>query len=155
MFERVAVVGATGAVGRLIRRLLEEREFPFERLRFLASARSAGTPLDFRGEPVTVEELRPEVFEDIDLAIASTPDDVAAEFVPWAVERQTEKARSRSNAPSGVLPSSRGARRSAAVLSETATATSPWNTRGMGRSRSQVAAATGNDASWNAVDPKR
>jgi aspartate-semialdehyde dehydrogenase len=89
MFERVAVVGATGAVGRLIRRLLEERGFPYRQIRFLASARSAGTQLDFRGETVTVEELRPEVFDDIDLAIASTPDDVAAEFVPWAVARNT------------------------------------------------------------------
>jgi len=87
VFERVAVVGATGAVGRLIRRLLEEREFPFEQIKFLASARSAGSKLTFRGEEHTVEELTPESFETLDLAIGSTPDETAAEFVPWAKER--------------------------------------------------------------------
>jgi aspartate-semialdehyde dehydrogenase len=89
MLDCVAVVGATGAVGRLIRRLLEEREFPYGKIRFLASARSAGKELPFKGQSVTVEELRPEAFDDIDLAIASTPDDVAAEFIPGAVERGT------------------------------------------------------------------
>jgi aspartate-semialdehyde dehydrogenase len=88
MFDSVAVVGATGAVGRLIRRLLEERDFPCSRIKFLASARSAGKQLEFKGRQVTVDELRPQAFDDVDLAIASTPDDVAAEFAPWAVERQ-------------------------------------------------------------------
>lgn len=87
MFETVAVVGATGAVGRIIRDLLEEREFPFRRIKFLASARSSGSTIEFGGETHTVEELRPDVFEDIDLAIGSTPDPIAKEFVPWAVER--------------------------------------------------------------------
>lgn len=89
VFESLAVVGATGAVGRLIRQLLEERDFPLKDIRFLASARSAGSQLTFRGEQHTVQELRPEAFDDIDLCIASTPDDVAKEFVPWAVERGT------------------------------------------------------------------
>lgn len=87
MFESIAVVGATGAVGRIIRALLEEREFPFKRIKFLASARSAGSTIDFAGEKHPVEELRPEAFEDVDLAIGSTPDPVAKEFAPWAVER--------------------------------------------------------------------
>ena len=87
MFESVAVVGATGAVGRIIRQLLEERKFPCERFTFLASARSAGKTLTFGGREYTVQELRPEAFDDVDLAIGSTPDDVAAEFAPWAVER--------------------------------------------------------------------
>lgn len=87
MFETIAIVGATGAVGRIIRDLLEEREFPFQKIRFLASARSAGTTIEFAGEKHPVEELRPEVFEGIDLAIGSTPDGVAKEFAPWAVER--------------------------------------------------------------------
>ncbi len=87
MFDCVAVVGATGAVGRLIRRLLEERRFPYGKIKFLASARSAGKELPFKGQSVTVEELTPEAFDHIDLAIASTPDDVAAEFIPGAVER--------------------------------------------------------------------
>ncbi len=87
MFDSIAIVGATGAVGRLIRSLLEEREFPYERITFLASARSAGSTIEFRGRTYKVEELKPEAFEDIDLAIGSTPDPVAKEFVPWAVER--------------------------------------------------------------------
>jgi len=87
VYESLALVGATGAVGRIIRRLLAERNLPYQRIKFLASARSAGKTIEFKGQDVTVEELRPEAFDDVDLAIASTPDDVAAEFVPWAVER--------------------------------------------------------------------
>lgn len=89
MFQSLAVVGATGAVGSIIRQLLEERDFPLTDIRFVASARSAGTTLPFRGKDVTVQELKPEIFDDIDLCIASTPDDAAAEFIPWAVERGT------------------------------------------------------------------
>lgn len=87
MFESIAVVGATGAVGRLMRSMLEERNFPFERIKFLASARSAGKDIEFAGKTYQVEELRPEAFEDVDLAIGSTPDPVAKDFAPWAVER--------------------------------------------------------------------
>ncbi|HWA97828.1 MAG TPA: aspartate-semialdehyde dehydrogenase [Pirellulales bacterium] len=87
MFESLAIVGATGAVGGLIRQMLEERSFPIDRVKFLASARSAGKTLTFRGREVTVEELRPESFDDVDLAIGSTPDETARDFVPWAVER--------------------------------------------------------------------
>jgi aspartate-semialdehyde dehydrogenase len=89
VFESLGIVGATGAVGRIIRQLLEERQFPLQRIKFLASTRSAGTELQFRGEKLTVEALRPEAFDDLDLCIASTPDDVAKEFIPWAVERGT------------------------------------------------------------------
>jgi aspartate-semialdehyde dehydrogenase len=87
VYEHLAVVGATGAVGRLVRELLTQREFPYRKIKFLASARSAGSKLSFRGEEHVVDELRPEAFEDVDLVIASTPDEVAAEFVPWAVDR--------------------------------------------------------------------
>ena len=87
MFDSVAVIGATGAVGTIIREILEERRFPYRTIRFLASKRSAGQQLDFAGKKYTVEELVPEVFDDIDLAIASTPDETAAEFVPWATAR--------------------------------------------------------------------
>ncbi len=86
MFETIAIVGATGAVGGLIRQLFEERNFPHQRIKFLASARSAGSTIDFGGKTHTVEELTPDVFADIDLAIGSTPDPVAKEFVPWAKE---------------------------------------------------------------------
>jgi aspartate-semialdehyde dehydrogenase len=87
VYENLAVVGATGAVGGLVRELLEQRRFPYKSIRFLASARSAGTKLTFAGEAHTVQELRPQAFDEIDLVIASTPDEVAAEFAPWAVER--------------------------------------------------------------------
>jgi len=87
VIETLAIVGATGAVGAIIRRLLEEREFPVTRVRFLASKRSAGTTLTFRGEQHVVEELTPEAFAGVDIAIGSTPDEVAMEFVPWAKER--------------------------------------------------------------------
>lgn len=87
MFDSIAIVGATGAVGRLIRQMLEERSFPYEKITFLASERSAGTKITFKGEQHTVELLCPEAFDGIELAIGSTPDPVAAEFCPWAVER--------------------------------------------------------------------
>lgn len=87
MYESIAVVGATGAVGGIIIRLLQEREFPFEKIKFLASKRSTGKTIKFKGDTHPVEELTPEAFEGVDLAIGSTPDEVAAEFAPWAVAR--------------------------------------------------------------------
>ena len=86
MFETIAIVGATGAVGGLIRRLLQERDFPHQRVKFLASARSAGSTIEFGGKSHTVEELTPQAFEGVDLAIGSTPDPIAEQFVPWARE---------------------------------------------------------------------
>jgi aspartate-semialdehyde dehydrogenase len=87
VFNTIAIVGATGAVGTIIRRLLEERRFPARNFKFLASGRSAGKTLKFCGREVVVEELRPEAFAGVDLAIGSTPDEVARDFAPWAVER--------------------------------------------------------------------
>jgi len=87
VYENLAVVGATGAVGRLAQQLLVERDFPYKTIKFVASARSAGKPIEFKGEQHTIEELRPEAFEGVDLVIASTPDDVARDFIPSAVER--------------------------------------------------------------------
>lgn len=84
---RLALAGATGAVGQIVRQLLEDRNFPFQSISFLASLRSAGQKIIFRGEEHCVKVLEPDAFNDIDLVIASTPDEVAAEFVPWAVQR--------------------------------------------------------------------
>ena len=84
MYENIALVGATGAVGTIVRQLLEERDFPFQSMRFIASKRSAGSKLTFKGEEYTVVELGPNAFDGIDLIIASTPDEVAAELIPWA-----------------------------------------------------------------------
>jgi aspartate-semialdehyde dehydrogenase len=87
MYDSVAVVGATGAVGTIILQLLEERKFPFKTIKFLASQRSAGSTLTFAGKPHTVEEMTPQAFEGIQLVIASTPDDTARDFIPEAVKR--------------------------------------------------------------------
>ena len=81
----MAMVGATGAVGRIMVQLLEERPMLAKTYRFLASARRAGSKLKFKGQDYTVELLEPAVFKGIDLVIASTPDEVAAEFLPAAI----------------------------------------------------------------------
>ena len=86
VFKTLAVVGATGAVGRIMLQLLAERKLPVGKYRFLASARSAGTKLEFLGKEYTIEELTPTCFEGADLVIASTPDDVAQKYLPYAVE---------------------------------------------------------------------
>ena len=66
--------------------LLEERSFEAGNFKFLASARSAGKPISFKGREYKIEELRAEAFQGTDLVIASTPDDVAGELLPAAVE---------------------------------------------------------------------
>ncbi|APZ91768.1 aspartate-semialdehyde dehydrogenase [Fuerstiella marisgermanici] len=86
MFDTVAVVGATGAVGTIILDLLEKRNFPAKNFRLLASARSAGKQLQLAGKTITIEELTHDCFEGVDLVIASTPDDTAAEYLPSAVK---------------------------------------------------------------------
>lgn len=83
--KTVAVIGATGAVGRIILQLLEERSFPAETFRLMASARSAGTKVNFRGSEHVIEEVTKDSFGGVDLVIASTPDETAAELLPRAV----------------------------------------------------------------------
>src|SRR3954469_14709821 len=68
---RVGVVGATGQVGAVLRRLLEEREFPVEQIRFFASARSAGTTLPWKGEEIVVEDAATADPSGLDIAIFS------------------------------------------------------------------------------------
>jgi aspartate-semialdehyde dehydrogenase len=82
----VAVAGATGAVGRKMLEILQERNFPVNRLKLLASARSAGTSLGFKDEQVTVEELRHDSFEGVDIALFSAGAGVSREFAPSAVK---------------------------------------------------------------------
>lgn len=86
-FRTLAVVGVTGAVGRIVLQELEKRNLDVQKYVFLASKRSAGKEIQFKGETYTIGLMCPEAFKDIDIAIASTPDEVAAEFTPWAVER--------------------------------------------------------------------
>ncbi|MDQ6735302.1 MAG: aspartate-semialdehyde dehydrogenase, partial [Nitrospirota bacterium] len=83
---RVAVVGATGAVGAEMIEVLEERKFPVEALFPLASARSAGGTVLFQGQDVTVEELTNNSFEGIDIALFSAGADVSREYAPIAAK---------------------------------------------------------------------
>jgi aspartate-semialdehyde dehydrogenase len=83
----VAVLGATGLVGSLILALLAERHFPIKRLKLLASKRSAGGTIVFRGQAVTIEEARPEAFDGVDLVLASAGGSVSASLAPEAVKR--------------------------------------------------------------------
>lgn len=80
---RVGIVGATGAVGREVLKILKERHFPAAELRLIASPRSAGRHV---GE-IPVNVISGEVFADLDLAIFDTPDPVAEEWVPVAARR--------------------------------------------------------------------
>jgi aspartate-semialdehyde dehydrogenase len=81
----VAVVGATGAVGEVLRQVLSERAFPARAWKFLASERSAGKAVEFRGRSYPVEPLRPEAFAGVDLAFFSLPASISREFAPIAV----------------------------------------------------------------------
>lgn len=83
----LAVVGATGAVGTVMLDLLSTREDVWGEIRLVASARSAGKVLQVRGEDVTVIELTPEVFDDVDVAMFDVPDEVSAQWAPIAAER--------------------------------------------------------------------
>ncbi len=80
------MVGATGAVGEQILEILEQRLFPVNELRLLASQRSAGSVLQFGRKRVKVEELDKESFEGIDIALFSAGDGVSAQFAPIAVD---------------------------------------------------------------------
>jgi aspartate-semialdehyde dehydrogenase len=82
----LAVVGATGAVGDLMRRVLAERAFPVRSIRFLASEKSAGKSVEFAGKRHTVELIRPEAFVDVQIVLSSTPAGVSKEFSPIAAK---------------------------------------------------------------------
>jgi aspartate-semialdehyde dehydrogenase len=81
----VAVVGATGAVGEQMREILEERQFPVDELRLLASERSAGQFLPFQGHQLPVRVLNEDSFKDIDIGLFSAGGSVSAKFAPLAV----------------------------------------------------------------------
>jgi aspartate-semialdehyde dehydrogenase len=80
----VAVVGATGAVGEVMRQVLLEHNFPLRSIKFLASERSAGKPIDFKGKSYPVEPLRPEAFVGVDIILSSTPAGISREYSPIA-----------------------------------------------------------------------
>src|SRR5919112_2669815 len=83
----LAVVGATGSVGTVMRELLSSRKNVWGEIRLIASARSAGKELDCRGEKIVVHELAPEAFDGVDVAMFDVPDEVSLEWAPVAVSR--------------------------------------------------------------------
>jgi aspartate-semialdehyde dehydrogenase len=83
----LAIVGATGAVGSVMRSIVSERADIWAEVRLVASARSAGRTLQVRGEDVEVRALTPEVFDGVDLAMFDVPDEVSAEWAPVAAAR--------------------------------------------------------------------
>ncbi len=82
----VAVLGATGAVGQEMIKILAERNFPVGRLVPLASARSAGKTLKFRGEDVVIREARDEAFQGVDIVLGAAENDIAQKFAPAIVK---------------------------------------------------------------------
>lgn len=85
----VAVVGATGLVGRKMIQVLGERDFPVGRIGLFASRRSAGKELEFKGHMHKVQELTPDVFDGYELALFSAGAAVSKEIAPHAVQHQT------------------------------------------------------------------
>jgi aspartate-semialdehyde dehydrogenase len=84
--KHLAIVGATGAVGIEMMKVLERRNFPVASLRLLASPRSAGKILEFRGEQIVVEPLSENSFKGIDIALFSAGGGISKEFAPHAVK---------------------------------------------------------------------
>ena len=89
MAGHVAVVGATGAVGQEFLRVLEQRRFPYDKITFLASARSAGKSIPFQGEPHKVAELTEDSFKDVDIALFSAGGSISKKYGPIAAQAGT------------------------------------------------------------------
>src|SRR6187551_1315396 len=81
----VAIVGATGVVGRTMIQILNEREFPVRELRLLASGRSAGRTVAIEGRTLEIAEAVPDAFEGVDIALFSAGADISTELAPAAV----------------------------------------------------------------------
>jgi aspartate-semialdehyde dehydrogenase len=86
MSVNVAIVGATGAVGQEFLNVLAERNFPIRTLKVLASARSAGKTVGFKGQTYTIEELTRDSFKDVQIALFSAGGSISKEFAPAAVQ---------------------------------------------------------------------
>ena len=84
---RIAILGATGVVGREITKISDELGIEYESIKFLSSAKSAGTKLEFQGKEYTVEEATPEVFDGIDIVMASAGASTSKMFAPEIVKR--------------------------------------------------------------------
>ncbi len=83
----IAIAGATGAVGRVMREILEERDFPVNQLRLLASERSVGKKFGFDGKDLEVELLQNDSFNNIDIALFSAGANISKKFSPVAVKK--------------------------------------------------------------------
>lgn len=83
----IAILGATGVVGREITNITNELNVKFENIKFLSSARSAGTKITFQGKEYTVEEATPESFDNVDIVMASAGGSTSQKFAPEIVKR--------------------------------------------------------------------
>lgn len=84
---RIAILGATGVVGREITKISEELNVEYESIKFLSSAKSAGSKILFKGQEYTVIEAKPEVFDDVDIVMASAGGSTSKLFAPEIVKR--------------------------------------------------------------------
>ena len=84
---KVAILGATGAVGQEMIKILMERRFPIEELHLLASARSAGKKLTIAGKEYTVEETTEHSFDGMDIVLGAAENDIAEKYLPIAAEK--------------------------------------------------------------------
>ena len=82
----VGILGATGAVGREMLKVLEEREFPVENIRLFASKRSAGKKMFFKGKEYEIEEAKKGIYTGIDILLGAVENKQAKEFIPSAIE---------------------------------------------------------------------
>jgi aspartate-semialdehyde dehydrogenase len=82
----VAVLGATGVVGREMVKILEERNFPVQNLKLLATEKSTGIFINFQGEQIKVEKITPQSFENVDIALFSAGKEASIKFAPFAVK---------------------------------------------------------------------
>ena len=83
----IAILGATGVVGREITKIVDELKIEFKEIKFLSSARSAGTKLEFQGKTYTVEEAKPESFDRVNIVLASAGASTSKLFAPEIVKR--------------------------------------------------------------------
>ena len=86
---KIAVVGATGAVGQVFLDIAEQRDFPIDEIRLCASTRSVGKKIKFRSQEIAVELCTPEVLDEVDFAFISASGDVSREIAPLAAKRGT------------------------------------------------------------------
>ena len=83
----IAILGATGVVGREITKIIDELKIDFNEIKFLSSAKSAGTKLEFQGKTYTVEEATPESFDGVNIVLASAGGSTSQKFAPEIVKR--------------------------------------------------------------------